>query len=85
MKDIMILRVFPKKTSYSPDDPFAFFGPPPMPQLIPEHDEVQRGGWIEISGLSAIFPQRMCGKPSGKSRFLAITAGRKARHSGAAL
>lgn len=39
-REIMILRVFPKKTSYSPDDPFAFFGPPPMPQLIPEHDEV---------------------------------------------
>ena len=35
-----IIRVFPRKTSYSPDDDYAFFDIPPMPALIPEHDEV---------------------------------------------
>jgi hypothetical protein len=33
-----IIRVFPRQTSYSPDDDMAFFGAPPI--LIPEHDEV---------------------------------------------
>lgn len=35
-----ILRVFPKKNSYTPDDDMAFFGRPPFRELIPEHDEV---------------------------------------------
>ena len=35
-----ILRVFPKKTSATPDDELVFIGPPPMPYFIPEHDEV---------------------------------------------
>lgn len=35
-----ILRVFPKRTSYTPDDPLAFVGMPPMSFMIPEHDEV---------------------------------------------
>ena len=35
-----ILRVFPARTSYTPDDNMAFIGMPPMPILIPEHDEV---------------------------------------------
>lgn len=35
-----IIRVFPRKTSYSPDDDYAFFDIPPIPALIPEHDEV---------------------------------------------
>lgn len=35
-----ILRVFPKRTSYTPDDALAFVGMPPMPFMIPEHDEV---------------------------------------------
>lgn len=35
-----ILRVFPRKTTYSPDDELAFFGTPPLPYFIPEHDEV---------------------------------------------
>ena len=35
-----ILRVFPKRTSYTPDDPLAFVGMPPMREMIPEHDEV---------------------------------------------
>lgn len=35
-----IIRVFPERTSYTPDDAYAFVGMPPMKQLIPEHDEV---------------------------------------------
>ena len=35
-----ILRVFPKRTSYTPTDDLAFVGMPPLPFLIPEHDEV---------------------------------------------
>lgn len=35
-----ILRVFPKRTSYTPTDELAFDGPPPLPCFIPEHDEV---------------------------------------------
>lgn len=35
----MIIRVFPKKTSYTPDDDMAFIGLPPMFEL-PEHKEV---------------------------------------------
>lgn len=35
-----ILRVFPKRTSYTPTDELALIGPPPMKELIPEHDEV---------------------------------------------
>lgn len=37
---VRILRVFPKRTSYTPTDDFAFVGPPPMAAFIPEHDEV---------------------------------------------
>ncbi len=33
-----ILRVFPYKTSYTPDDGMVFIGMPPL--IIPEHDEV---------------------------------------------
>lgn len=35
-----ILRVFPKMTSYTPTDDYAFVGMPPFPSMIPEHDEV---------------------------------------------
>lgn len=35
-----IIRVFPERTSYTPDDAYAFIGMPPIKQLIPEHDEV---------------------------------------------
>lgn len=35
-----ILRVFSKRTSYTPTDDLAFVGMPPMAQFIPEHDEV---------------------------------------------
>lgn len=35
-----ILRVFVKKTSYTPDDDMVIIGGPPLPGLIPEHDEV---------------------------------------------
>ena len=35
-----ILRVFPKRTSYTPTDDLAFVGPPPMAAFIPEHDEI---------------------------------------------
>ena len=35
-----ILRVFPKRTSYTPDDDLVFVGPPPFAEMIPEHDEV---------------------------------------------
>lgn len=33
-----ILRVFPRRTSYTPDDEMAFIGMPPL--IIPEHDEI---------------------------------------------
>jgi hypothetical protein len=33
-----ILRVFPNKNSYTPDDSLAFIGMPPL--VIPEHDEI---------------------------------------------
>lgn len=35
-----IIRVFPRKTSYTPEDAYAFIGRPPFKELIPEHDEV---------------------------------------------
>lgn len=35
-----IIRVFPKKTSFTPNDPYAFVGMPPIKEWIPEHDEV---------------------------------------------
>lgn len=35
-----ILRVFVRKTSYTPDDDMVIIGEPPLPFLIPEHDEV---------------------------------------------
>ena len=34
------IRVFPRKTSYTPEDQYAFIGPPPMQVFIPEHSEV---------------------------------------------
>lgn len=33
-----IIRVFPRQTSYTPNDSYAFVGPPPI--LLPEHREV---------------------------------------------
>lgn len=35
-----IIRVFPRQTSYTPDDEYAFFDYPPFPDMIPPHDEV---------------------------------------------
>jgi len=35
---VKILRVFPYRTSYTPDDELVFIGMPPL--IIPEHDEV---------------------------------------------
>lgn len=35
-----ILRVFVKRTSYTPTDELAFVGLPPFADMIPEHDEV---------------------------------------------
>lgn len=35
-----VLRVFVRKTSYTPTDELAFVGMPPMREMIPEHDEV---------------------------------------------
>jgi hypothetical protein len=35
-----IIRVFPVKTSYTPDDDYCFFDTPPFQELIPEHDEI---------------------------------------------
>ncbi|MBR3622025.1 MAG: hypothetical protein IKN43_01580 [Selenomonadaceae bacterium] len=35
-----IIRVFPRKTSFSPTDEYAFFGEPPFEIFIPAHDEV---------------------------------------------
>lgn len=36
----MIIRVFPRRTSYTPDDPYVFIGNPPLKLFIPRHDEV---------------------------------------------
>lgn len=36
----MIIRVFPYRTTYTPEDPYTFIGQPPFRELIPEHDEV---------------------------------------------
>ena len=35
-----IIRVFPRKTSYTPEDEYCFFDFPPIPEMIPEHDEI---------------------------------------------
>lgn len=35
-----ILRVFTRRTSYTPTDDLAFVGLPPFREMIPEHDEV---------------------------------------------
>lgn len=35
-----IIRVFPARTSYTPNDYYAFVGMPPMKEYIPEHDEI---------------------------------------------
>ena len=35
-----IIRVFPRRTSFTPEDEYVFIGTPPMPYFIPEHDEV---------------------------------------------
>ena len=35
-----IIRVFPKRTSYTPADDYVFIGMPPMGAFIPEYDEV---------------------------------------------
>lgn len=35
-----ILRVFARQTSYTPEDEYCFFDVPPMPEMIPPHDEV---------------------------------------------
>lgn len=36
--DRPIIRVFPQRTSFTPDDELAFVGMPPL--IIPEHDEI---------------------------------------------
>lgn len=38
MTDKEIIRVFPRRTSYTPDDDMAFVGMPPL--VIPEHKEI---------------------------------------------
>lgn len=35
-----ILRVFPRKTTYTPEDELTFVGLPPFREMIPNHDEV---------------------------------------------
>jgi hypothetical protein len=35
-----IIRVFPRRNSYTPTDGYAFYGLPPLADFIPEHDEV---------------------------------------------
>lgn len=37
-REMKIIRVFPHRTSYTPDDDYVFIGMPPF--LLPEHDEV---------------------------------------------
>lgn len=39
-KMMKIIRVFPQRTSYTPDDSYVFIGAPPFKELIPEHKEV---------------------------------------------
>jgi len=34
------IRVFVDRTSYTPNDEYAFIGFPPLPAFIPEHNEV---------------------------------------------
>lgn len=38
VKTVKILRVFPRRTSYTPDDELVYIGMPGL--IIPEHDEV---------------------------------------------
>ncbi len=38
MDNFKIIRVFPRRTSYTPDDDMAFIGMPPI--IIPEHEEI---------------------------------------------
>ena len=35
-----IIRVFPKRNSFTPTDDYAFYGSPPFAVLIPEHKEI---------------------------------------------
>lgn len=35
-----VIRVFPRRTSYTPDDDYAFVGDPPMAAFRPQADEV---------------------------------------------
>lgn len=35
-----VIRVFPSKTSYTPNDDYCFFDDPPFYEMIPPHDEV---------------------------------------------
>lgn len=35
-----IIRVFARQTSYTPNDEYCFFDFPPLPEMIPPHDEV---------------------------------------------
>lgn len=35
-----IIRVFPERTSFTPDDEYAFIGPPPSILPLPEHSEI---------------------------------------------
>ena len=35
-----IIRVFPKRTSYTPDDDYVFIGLPPLREYIPKHKEI---------------------------------------------
>ena len=35
-----IIRVFPRRNSYTPTDDMAFYGLPPFPEFLPPHDEV---------------------------------------------
>lgn len=35
-----ILRVFPRRTSYTPDDELVYIGAPALLLPLPEHDEV---------------------------------------------
>lgn len=35
------IRVFNKRTSFTPDDPYVFIGHAPFPQMLPEHDAIE--------------------------------------------
>lgn len=82
-----IIRVFPRKTSFSPTDPMVFFGPPGM--FVPEHDavhvsvaftwDIARGEWLKMQWESATKKRVMIGGPAFGDPGMSFVAGRYVR------